>query len=206
MSRWRGIYPDLIFNTLQVKGIAQRPPDTAVTLPRGNGNVDIIDEAGMLVRPLATARRLTIAAAVLAIALGCGLVSCNDQQTDTKPAAPAPAQPAAIQAPPPKPVVTLILTWMNADQPPQTTQTAFHDLASCVQARDAAIAEGRRLALEALATQPTVQSTAQPSDQAAGRRYLGRTLLPADAGAPPPAPAPTISPNVPKVAAICAST
>ena len=158
----------------------------------------------MLARPLATARRLTIAAAVLAITLGCGLVSCNDQQTDPKPA--APAQPAAIQAPPPKPVVTLILTWMNADQPPQTTQTALHDLASCVQARDAAIAEGRRLALEALATQPTVQPTAQPSDQAAGRRYIGRTLLPADAGAPPPAPAPTSSPNVPKVAAICAST
>ena len=160
----------------------------------------------MLVRTLATARRLTIAAVVQAIALGFGLASCNDQQTDAKPTASAPPQPGATQAPSPKPAVTLILTWMNADQPPQTTQTAFHDLASCAQARDAAIAEGRRLALEALATQPTAQPMAQPNDQTAGRRYVGRTLLPGDVGAPPPATAPTNIPNIPKVAAICAST
>jgi hypothetical protein len=158
----------------------------------------------MQVRTLAKASRLAIAAAAQAITLGCLLVACDDRQGDPKPPAAAPSQPAAAQPSPPRPAATLILTWMNADQPPQTTQTAFHDLASCVQARDAAIAEGRRLALEALAGQPTTPPTAQSNDQTVNRRYIGRTLLPVDSNSPPPpAQAP---PQVPKVAAICAST
>ena len=125
---------------------------------------------------------------------------------DRAPSPPQTPPVADTNAPPPgpaKPTYTLILTWMYGGQPPQTTQTVFHDQAACDQARDAAIAEGRRLALESLGdTQP-------PSDKAAAapppRRYVGSALLPADGTtAPPPASAPQSTP--PKVAAICAAT
>jgi len=112
------------------------------------------------------------------------------------PAAAAPAlasaatpSPSPLSAPP----VTLVLTWMPPDQPPQTTQTGFRDLASCERARAEAIAESRRLASETAAP-------ARPAGAAAERRYVGNTLI---SGAPPPPPTAVPVPP-PKVAAICA--
>jgi hypothetical protein len=128
---------------------------------------------------------------------------------DRAPSSPPPPAPVAdVNAPAPapaKPTYTLILTWMYGGQPPQTTQTVFHDQAACDQARDAAIAEGRRLALESLGETPTPSD--KPPPPAAPRRYIGSALLPPDAGSagpPPPASAPQSTP--PKVAAICAAT
>ena len=130
--------------------------------------------------------------AVLTLVAGC------DREA---PAAPPAAPVAAPAPPPPKPTFTLIMTWMYATQPPQTTQTVFHDEAACDQARDAAIAEGRRLALESIGdTSPTAVKPAPP----ATRRYIGSVLLPNDEASPPPASASQSAP--PKVAAICAAT
>lgn len=134
--------------------------------------------------------------------------ACSERQTPSPATSPppvgapsneaVPAQVPAPTAPAAQPTYTLILTWMNADQPPQTTQTVFHDLASCTQARDAAIAEGRRLALEAMATQPPAPDKASASS----RRYIGTALLPTDAAPAVPASSPA---SAPKVAAICAA-
>jgi len=111
-------------------------------------------------------------------------------------------EPAAAPAPP-KPAYTLIMTWMYGNQPPQTTQTVFHDQVACDQARDAAIAEGRRLALETLGDAPA--ATAHPAPPAPPKRYIGQALLPSDSASPPAAEsAPQSTP--PKVAAICAAT
>jgi hypothetical protein len=115
-------------------------------------------------------------------------------------------RPVAAPAPPPaapKPTFTLIMTWMYGAQPPQTTQTVFHDETACDQARDAAIAEGRRLALESFGETPSAVA-AKPAP-AAPRRYIGSALLPSeDASPPPPVSAPQSA--SPKVAAICAAT
>ncbi len=81
---------------------------------------------------------------------------------------------------------------MPPDQPPQTTQMGFRDLAACERAREEAIAESRRLAAEAGAP----ARPAAPTE----RHYVGNTLI---SGAPPPPPsaAPIAAP---RVAAICA--
>jgi hypothetical protein len=136
--------------------------------------------------PLATA---------LALLGGC------DRAAPAAPVAQAPSAPVPTP-PPPKPTYTLIITWMYGAQPPQTTQTAFHDEAACDQARDAAIAEGRRLALESIGDAPPSLAKAGPS---ATRHYIGSALLPGDE-ASPPAPSGAPQPAAPKVAAICAAT
>jgi len=131
--------------------------------------------------------------AVLTLVAGC------DREA---PAAPPPAAAGAPAPPPPKPTFTLIMTWMYGVQPPQTTQTVFHDEAACDQARDAAIAEGRRLALESIGDTPTTTGKPAPAPT---RRYIGSALLPTDEGSSPaPAGSPQSAP--PKVAAICAAT
>jgi hypothetical protein len=129
--------------------------------------------------------------AVLTLVTGC------DRQ------APAAAAPAVAPAsPPPKPTFTLIMTWMYGVQPPQTTQTVFQDEAACDQARDAAIAEGRRLALETIGDAPPTAVKPAPT---VARRYIGSALLPSDENSSSaPASAPQSTP--PKVAAICAAT
>jgi hypothetical protein len=88
----------------------------------------------------------------------------------------------------------LNLTWLTPNQPPATTQTLYHDAASCGRARDAALAEGQRLATEAAAT----FAAANAKFAAGEHRYVGQTLLSGDA-----APA---APVVPKVAAFCAAS
>src|SRR5665213_2567855 len=88
--------------------------------------------------------------------------------------APAPVAAAAAGAAPPAPAAptwTLILTWLTPDQPSATTQTIFHDAASCGRARDAALAEGQRLADAAAATFATARAKFESSD----RRFVGHT-------------------------------
>jgi hypothetical protein len=134
----------------------------------------------------------------LALIAGLAVLAACDRSAPAPAAqAPAPA-PTAAQS---KPTFTLIMTWMYGAQPPQTTQTAFHDEAACDQARDAAIAEGRRLALESVTDPP---AAAPKTDASGPRRYIGSALLPIDGASPsPPASAPQSTP--PKVAAICAA-
>ena len=168
----------------------------ALMTPRsGNGRRMTIHEVSMPAPPDRRQTRRTgwALVAVLAMMAGC------DREA---PAARSP--PVAAPAPPQsKPTYTLLMTWMYGDQPPQTTQTVFHDQTACDQARDAAIAEGRRLALESIGdTSPAAAVTPPPP---APRRYIGRALLPSDdASPPPPATAPRSAP--PKVAALCAAT
>jgi hypothetical protein len=140
----------------------------------------------------------------LALVIALAVLSGCDRATPDAPSAQAQAQPPApAPAPPlPKPTFTLITTWMYGAQPPQTTQTPFRDQAACDQARDAAIAEGRRLALESIGDAPP--SLAKPAPSTA-RRYIGSALLPGDEASPPPPSSPPPS-APPKVAAICAAT
>jgi hypothetical protein len=129
------------------------------------------------------------------------LVAGCDREAPAAP--PAVAQAAAPVPAPPKPAYTLIMTWMYGGQPPQTTQTAFHDETACDQARDAAIAEGRRLALESIGDTPP---TAVKSPPPATRRYIGSAVLPSDDALSPPPTASAPLSAAPKVAAICAAT
>jgi hypothetical protein len=160
------------------------------------------DEASTPMRTPATNSIQRVAVLVALVGLLALAAACTEHQSEppTPSSSPAsqPAQSPTTPTPAPKPTYTLIMTWMTGDQPPQTTQTVFHDLASCAQARDAAIAEGRRLALEALATPPATADKPAPVT----RRYIGSALLPSDATASAPASAPAA---VPKVAAICAA-
>jgi len=135
--------------------------------------------------------------ALLALASGC------DREAPAASPPPVAATPPSAPATAPKPTYTLIMTWMYGAQPPQTTQTVFRDETACDQARDAAIAEGRRLALESIGAGPPTAGTAPaPSTP---RRYIGSALLPSDeASSSPPASAPQATP--PKVAALCAVT
>lgn len=137
-------------------------------------------------------RRWWALLAVLSLTPGCG-------RNGPSPGTPAQAPAVAAAPSPPSPTYTLVMTWISGQQPPQTTQTVFHDPASCDQARDAAIAEGRRLALEALATAPP--TTAAPASPP--RRYVGSTMLPSDA--PATAAAGAAVPAPPRVAAFCAT-
>jgi hypothetical protein len=147
-------------------------------------------------RRQANRNRLTLLAGLVALA-GCDRAAPSAPPVQAQAAAPTPA------APPPKPTYTLIITWMYGSQPPQTTQAVFHDQTACDQARDAAIAEGRRLALESIGdATPTVARPPAP----ATRRYIGSAVLPADDAAASPAPASAPSSTPPKVAAICAAT
>ena len=147
-------------------------------------------------RRQANPNRLTSLVLLVALA-GCDRAAPPAPPVQAQAAAPTPAPPA-----PPKPTYTLIITWMYGSQPPQTTQAVFHDQTACDQARDAAIAEGRRLALESIGDTPPSVARAAPS---AARRYIGSAVLPSDESAPPaPASAPQSTP--PKVAAICAAT
>ena len=145
--------------------------------------------------------RTATGAAWLAAAL-IGVAGCGPRQsqpapqaaaTPAPPVAPAPARPGA-PPPAPQPTFTLVLTWLAPNQPPATTQTVYHDAASCGRARDAALAEGQRLASDAAAT----FAAANAKYQGGEHRYVGQTLLSGDA-----APAP---PVVPKVAAFCAAS
>jgi hypothetical protein len=134
--------------------------------------------------------RLAIAA--LAVA-GCG-------QRQVPPAAtapaPAPRPPAPAPAPAPAaPSYTLIITWLAPGEPPSTTQTAFHDAASCGRARDGALAEGQRLAADAAAA----FTAATAKFEATEHRFIG--AAPIGVAAPPPVMAP-----VPKVIAFCAGS
>ncbi len=149
-----------------------------------------------------THRRQVRRAPLMLLAVLVALAGCDRAAPAGQPAqAPAPTPAPA----PPKPTFTLIITWMYGSQPPQTTQTVFHDQAACDQARDAAIAEGRRLALESFSdTPPTSPARAAPP---VSRRYIGSAVLPADQGSsatPATASAPQSAP--PKVAALCAAT
>jgi hypothetical protein len=142
-----------------------------------------------------------ITAAALATVL-IGLAGCGQPQSPPAPQASAtapPPAPTAVRAPrtpagPPQPTFTLILTWLAPNQPPATSQTVFHDAATCAHARDAALAEGQRLATDAA----TSFAAANQKFQAGEHRYVGQTLLSGDAAPTPPA--------VPKVAAFCASS
>jgi hypothetical protein len=150
--------------------------------------------------PMQPHRRQASRAGLALIAVLTLVAGCDREAPPAPPPAAAVATPAP--PPPPKPTYTLIITWMYAAQPPQTTQAVFHDEAACDQARDAEIAEGRRLALEAIGdTSPAAERPAAP---AVTRRYIGSALLPSDVTTPPPASAPQSAP--PKVAAICAAT
>jgi hypothetical protein len=135
----------------------------------------------------------------LMVVAGCDKRQSDATTTPQPAAAPQPAETPPAPPSAPKPTYTLIMTWISGDQPPQTTQTVFHDLAACDQARDAAIAEGRRLALEALATPAATADKPAPVN----RRYVGSALLPSDTAPPAPVSAPPATP--PKVAAICAA-
>jgi hypothetical protein len=134
---------------------------------------------------------------IVALALLAGCDRGASPPTPPPAAAPAPA-PAPLQA---KPTFTLILTWMYGMQPPQTTQTVFHDEAACDQARDAALAEGRRLALEAIGDPAAAAPASAPPPV---RRYIGSALLPGDDA--PAAQGRAVQSAPPKVAAICAAT
>ena len=86
------------------------------------------------------------------------LAGCGQRERPPTPA-PAPVRAAAPgAAPPTTPAAsyTLILTWLAVGEPPSTSQTVFHDAASCERARDAALAEGQRLASDAAASWKTV--------------------------------------------------
>ncbi|MEO8926947.1 MAG: hypothetical protein ABI306_07265 [Caulobacteraceae bacterium] len=122
------------------------------------------------------------------------MTGCQRQTPPTPVAATAPTPPAAAPAasPTPLPTYTLVLTWLAGDQPPATSQTIFHGADACAKARDAALAEGQRLADAATAA----YAIALAKYQAVGHRYVGNTEL---SGDPPPA-----VPTVPKVAAFCA--
>ncbi len=124
---------------------------------------------------------------------GCGQSSRQAPPTSgpVTTVAPAPSPPAT-PAPPPGPIYTLVLTWLTADQPPATTQTIFHDAASCGRARDAALAEGQRLDTNAVAS----FAAARARYASGAHRFVGRTPLD---GEEPPVP-----PVVPKVSAFCA--
>ncbi|MEO7026821.1 MAG: hypothetical protein ABI056_04620 [Caulobacteraceae bacterium] len=141
--------------------------------------------------------RLAIAAALLTT------VACDRSQPARQApppvvavARPLPTALPPAPPPPPAPTVTLVLTWIIPEQPPQTTQMVFHDQGACERARDAAIAEGQRLAKEAGAASPAGAKAPAPE-----RHYVGGTLI---SGAPPPMAAPPTPP--PRVAAICAGS
>ena len=111
-------------------------------------------------------------------------------------AAPTPAPSPSPRSPAPalQPTSTLIITWLAADEPPSTSQTIFRDAASCARARDAALAEGRRLASDAAAA----FAAASAKFAAAEHHYIGETPL---GGADPP-----ILPAGPRVTAFCAAS
>jgi hypothetical protein len=137
--------------------------------------------------------------AVAAIALaGCGQRQSQPQSEPTPAASATPRAPPASARPPapaaPQATFTLILTWLAPNQPPATSQTIFHDAAACGHARDAALAEGQRLASDAAAA----FAAASAKFAAGDHRYVGHTLLSGDAE-------PT-APVVPKVAAFCAGS
>jgi hypothetical protein len=140
-----------------------------------------------------------LAAAVIALA-GCGQRQSQPQNEPTPaasatPAAlPAPARPPASPPAAAQATFTLILTWLAPNQPPATSQTVFHDAAACGRARDAALAEGQRLASDAAAA----FAAASAKFAAGDHRYIGHTQLSGDAE-------PT-APVVPKVAAFCAAS
>jgi len=129
-----------------------------------------------------------MAAASVALA-GCG-------QRERPPApAPAPVPAAAPGAAPPaapRPTFTLVLTWLTPNQPPVTTQAVFNDAAACGRARDAALAEGQRLADTAAASFAAARAKFESSD----RRFVGQTQL---GGGVEPTP-----PAIAKVSAFCA--
>jgi hypothetical protein len=154
-------------------------------------------------RRQASPAQLTVLAVFAALA-GCDRAPPASQPAQAQSQAPAPTR----VTPPPKPTYTLIITWMYGSQPPQTTQTVFHDQTACDQARDAAIAEGRRLALESFSdAPPTSPASLARAAPPVSRRYIGSSVLPTDQAAPA-APATASAPQSapPKVAALCAAT
>ncbi len=123
------------------------------------------------------------------------LAACGQRQRPPTPA-PAPVPAAAPgAAPPPATAYTLIITWLPADQPPSTSQTVFHDAAACERGRQAALAEGQRLASDAAAA----FAIASAKFAAGEHRYVGETAIGATDAAPVMAAAP-------KVIALCAGS
>ena len=104
------------------------------------------------------------------------------------------AVPATAAAATARPTWTLMVTWMSPQQPAATSQTVFHDAASCEKARLAALAEGARLQTEA----QTSNAAAETRYQSGQRHYVGHTLLAGDAEPTPEQP--------PTVAAFCAAS
>ncbi len=141
----------------------------------------------------ASAYRGSVVAALALAAIA--LTACGQRQRPPTPA-PAPIVAAAPgAAPPPAASYTLIITWLPTDQSPSTSQTVFHDAAACERGRQAALAEGQRLASDAAAA----FATASAQYAATAHRYVGETAIGAT-------DAPPVMAAVPKVTALCAGS